>query len=237
MTYALAPDDPRHGTTTGYRYGCRKDCCRAAVARKRAEERKRYYLQRTTTFMVPATGTLRRIQALAAIGWSLSEVSRQAGYARTHARLIGGRPMIHKSTADRFLKVYDALSMTPAPERTKAEKINASRSRRLARVREWPPPLAWEGLDIDNPDERPTTQPVDRRETVDAMLEDAEWLADSDLSLSAVIERLDVNRNTFRDACRRAGRLDLYWRLANREPDADMRRAVSDGIKRNKEVA
>lgn len=26
------PDDPRHGTTSGYRYGCRQPCCRTAIA-------------------------------------------------------------------------------------------------------------------------------------------------------------------------------------------------------------
>lgn len=149
----MSPEDPRHGTTTGYRLGCRSDCCRRPVAQQRADQRKRYYLQRTDSFMVPTIGTVRRVQALAALGWSVAEVSRRAGYDRSHLGLMMRRGSIRKVTADRVAEIYDELSMSLPPETTRAEKIDASRSRRIASSRGWLPPLAWQS--IDDPNERP----------------------------------------------------------------------------------
>lgn len=149
----LPDDDHRHGTTTGYRLGCRSDCCRRPVAAQRADQRKRYYLQRTNTFMVPSLGTVRRVQALAALGWSISEVSRRAGYTRSHLNLMVQRASIRRATADHIAAVYEELSMSLPPEETREQKVSASRVRRLARERGWLPPLAW--IDIDDPDEHP----------------------------------------------------------------------------------
>lgn len=65
------------------------------------------------------------------------------------------------------------------------------------------------------------------------LIEDAEWLADHGADLADVLARLDVKKDTFWQAMKRAERLDLYWRLADRMPDADLRRASS----KNRSVA
>lgn len=70
------------------------------------------------------------------------------------------------------------------------------------------------------------------------VLEDAEWLADhSRLTLHEVCQRISRSRDTFWKLCWRRNRLDLYWLLADREPDAEQRRAVREGIRRSREVA
>jgi hypothetical protein len=175
---------------------------------------------------------VRRIRALQAIGWTHAEIAAAAGLSVDAIRSPVHRgTSVYRATADGIERAYDALCMKVAPD-----SRNARYCRTAAARRGWAPPLAWDN--IDDPDERPVRpEKVDGRKTVHRIIEDAEWLADSDLSLSAVCERLDINRDTFRDILRREGRSDLYWRLANREPDADLRRSVRDGIRRSKEVA
>lgn len=150
----MLPDDHHRGTTTGYRHGCRQACCRKAMADAMANRRKRLYLARTDTLAVPNIGTRRRIQALMAIGWSQSRISREAGYDRSHVSLIlmrGGA--LQQRTVDRIAEVYERLSMTLPPMTTGPEKVAATRARNLAAERGWAPPLAWN--DIDDPGEEP----------------------------------------------------------------------------------
>lgn len=146
----MDPDDPRHGTTNGYRKGCRDACCRAAAAAARAAERKRRYLLRTDYLSVPPLGTHRRIQALVALGWSLAEISRRAGYDRSHVPLILTRHgPLQARTVERIAKVYDTLSMQLPEEKTGPQRHAASKARNLARRNGWPPPLAWDDIDND----------------------------------------------------------------------------------------
>jgi hypothetical protein len=207
----MSPDDPRHGTTNGYRLGCRASCCRRAVAAQRAEQRKRYYLLRTDTLMVPTLGTRRRIEALASLGWTTSEVSRRAGYERSHLGLVVRRGALRQATAERIAVVYDQLSMQRPPEITRAEKIDASRARRIAAERGWPPPLAWD--DIDDPTETPRGWQYagpDRR----AVLHE---LDDQGVGITAACRRLDLTRKALERWCQRNNERDLFRRLSERE--------------------
>lgn len=183
-------------------------------------------------------GAARRVQALCAIGYAVHWQATRLGYQKQSMLWLirGEKPYITGAVDQRVRALYDELHMTPRVGSDRIERASITKALRMAEREDWAPPLAWN--DIDDPDERPATpEQSDRRFTVAALLEDAEWLADADHSLTEVLTRLDVNRNTFRDACRRAGQMDLYWRLANREPDADNRRAVRDGIKQARGVA
>lgn len=59
------------------------------------------------------------------------------------------------------------------------------------------------------------------------LIEDAEFLADTGVTLTEALARLGVRRDNLWQAAKREGRSDVYWALADREPNGLMRRAVS----------
>lgn len=231
----MSPDDPRHGRNAGYDAGCRDQCCKAGAAEYERLRRYDAILGRPPRTQ-DATGTNRRMQALVALGYSYRDLSEHLGVGHDQARKLA-LPMayVRSSTADRVKAVFEKLCMTPA-----ADSWRASYARTVARKSGWVPPLAW--TDIDDPNEQPDLGAPDARggnggRSIANLLEDAEWLADSDATLSEVVERLAVKLDTFRDTCARAGRSDLYWRLARREPDGDLRWANRRVPKTQEEVA
>jgi len=120
--------------------------CRRAHADKRADYRRRRYLNRAP-LSVDATGSRRRIQALAAIGWSLGEQSRRLGLNASMAHKITIRSWVWPQTADKIRALYDELSMVPGP---------SQRARNDAKRRGWLPPLAFDDDTIDDPAARPS---------------------------------------------------------------------------------
>lgn len=86
---------------------------------------------------------------------------------------------------------------------------------------------------------RKTNQPYrsNVRRPVAVAIAEAEHLADCDCSLTEVCQQLGIKPDSLWSYCKWLDRSDLYIRLANREPDAEQRRATRDGIKRRKEVA
>lgn len=92
---------------------------------------------------VDSTGTRRRVQALAWMGWPCAEVARRAGTTRrTLATLILPHRSISFALAGRVAKVYDELCMVPGPS-----KVAAAKARTLG----FAPPLAWDEDTIDDP--------------------------------------------------------------------------------------
>lgn len=95
---------------------------------------------------LPALGTARRMQALAAIGWTVAQTGRDAGLTPSWCRelVTGRRPRVTRETAAAVDAVFRARCMTPGPSR---------HARSCAARNGWPPPLAWD--DIDDPGEKP----------------------------------------------------------------------------------
>ena len=151
----MTPDDPRHGTSAGYIAGCRCDDCGAA----KLAYNKGLRWQRHTTGKgrkTDPTGILRRIQALACLGWSVAALARRSGMHHQVLHAAGKYyPTVYLSTARKVAALYDDLSMTPAPETTHGERLSAAKARAHAARRGYAPPLAWEGVDIDDPAARP----------------------------------------------------------------------------------
>lgn len=236
----MSPDDSRHGTNAGYlahRRAGQKPCSGCREARLRYEKRRRYEFDTGRPRLIDATGSKRRIQALVALGWTYPAIAEEMGTSADLVhKLLNRYEVIRRDIAEKIAETYEQMSMTLPPRETRQQKRDASYALTVARKRGWVPPLAWD--DIDDPDERPAEpEKVDGRLSVAQVIEDAEWLADDGMNLTGVLFRLGIKRNTFRDQLRIKGREDLYWRLADREPDAENRRAARDAIKRRKESA
>ena len=104
---------------------------------------------------IDATGTRRRVQALAWMGWSRAEVARRAGVNPRTLRAQMSLGRVSTRLAERIRVIYAELSWTRGPSAPAAAK---ARSLGLA------PPAAWD--DIDDPLARPSG--VLRREVVPA---------------------------------------------------------------------
>lgn len=91
---------------------------------------------------VAATGTVRRIQALAWLGWGLTEQGRRIDMAVEQVWQLahGRRTYVTVAVEQKFQGLFERLSATQGP---------SERVRRGAVRSGWLPPLAWD--DIDDP--------------------------------------------------------------------------------------
>lgn len=103
-----------------------------------------------TRWLIDATGTHRRLQALATIGWPQHTIAEHAGRAHSAPDRWLRSPHVTRATAARVTAVYNTLSDTPGPSAVVA---------RRARSQGWLTPNEWVGFDIDNPDDGPTVDP------------------------------------------------------------------------------
>lgn len=96
-------------------------------------------------------GIQRRLQGLAALGWSAAKLARP-GLSMTTIhkirRVPGGPKFVRVTVAETVVALFDDLCMTPAPG-----GVSATETRNNAQGQGWMPPLAWD--DIDNERERP----------------------------------------------------------------------------------
>jgi hypothetical protein len=101
---------------------------------------------------VDATGTVRRLRALVAIGWPIEQLAPQFGIFSTALGNIARGELTHvrATTADTVALHYQHLTRTPGP---------SNRSRILARKKGWHGPAAWD--DIDDPAAMPEVGQAD----------------------------------------------------------------------------
>lgn len=106
---------------------------------------------------VDATGTMRRLQALAAIGWPIAQLAPQFGIFATALGNIarGELRTVRRTTADTIALHYQHLIRQPGP---------SNRCRILARNKGWHGPAAWDGTAIDDPAAQPETEQTDEVE-------------------------------------------------------------------------
>lgn len=97
--------------------------------------------------LMDATGTCRRLQALATLGWPAHEITSRTGVERTHLGCIrsGKQARTRGRIATAVKAVYDELWDKPGPSEA---------TRVTARGNDWAPPLAWDDDTIDDPSVR-----------------------------------------------------------------------------------
>lgn len=156
---------------------------------------------------IEAAGTRRRLQALVAVGWSGPALATRLPMQPAHlSRILRGRPTVSAATARRARELYDELWDQPPPQSTRGERISAAKARAHAARVGWPPPLAWDDDQIDDPSAAP--QPWRRpslRPSPDLAAEAAELTAWGYTRTQAA-ERIGVSRNTLDKAISRAAR-------------------------------
>lgn len=135
----MTPDDPRHGTRRGFdvhrkagQVAC--DACKRAAARY--EQERQLDLMHGKPRQIDATGTRRRIQALARLGWPSDAI----GLPRQQVWHLTQQKYVLRATAEAVAEVYERLSMSLGP--SVVTRIRAER-------KGWPPPLAWNDIDND----------------------------------------------------------------------------------------
>lgn len=92
--------------------------------------------------IVDATGTKRRIQALAAMGWPQEMTASHAGLGAKYMTQLLKRDHVHSRTAAAITRLYDEVSDSKA-ERHGISKTSANRARARAAAHGWVPPKYW----------------------------------------------------------------------------------------------
>ncbi len=147
--------------------------------------------------LVDSSGSRRRLQALATLGWSTAALARRAGINRQRLDRALTRDRSSAATTLAVAKLYDALWSTTAPP-----SAAATRTMRVARGRGWVPPLAWDD-EIDLPSAE-AHQPADaaRDAERDDLVE--AWTVRGD-STRIIAERLTCTTRTVTRMRRRIG--------------------------------
>lgn len=182
------------GTVTCYKL-CRCKCTPCTGAYRSYSKRIRLHPRR-----VDATGTQRRIQALAANGWPLTWLSARLGLAPDVMGARLGRTYVTPETADQVRRLYDDLWDVAPPAATRDEKGAVSRARTYAQRHGWVPPMAWDDDMIDDPNAKP--QGI-RNPTIQTPEEDVVWLLDLGETPDAIAQRLGIRRESVTASARR----------------------------------
>lgn len=92
--------------------------------------------------IVLSIGAIRRVHALAAIGWPLSELGRQMDMSQANVSHMATRRLITYGRWAAVRDLYDRLAEAPGPSDT---------ARAVALHKGWLPPVSWSPERIDDP--------------------------------------------------------------------------------------
>lgn len=149
---------------------------------------------------VDATGTMRRLRALVAIGWPIEQLAPRLGIWPTALGNIARGELAHVriATAETITHRYQQLIRQPGP---------SNRARLLAAKKGWHGPLAWDGPAIDDPTAQPDVEQaieleLKREDLAAHRRAEIEHLASFNLSTHEIAARLDMAPGYVRDIAR-----------------------------------
>ncbi|MEU4779239.1 hypothetical protein [Micromonospora sp. NPDC023633] len=99
-----------------------------------------------TPNLVPVVGTLRRMRALARLGWTFADIIAAGGSAIHRLDQVKDQEWVTERFAAAVKTAYEALSMRQGPSIYTAAR---------AAKKGWPPPLAWDDEALDDPNAEP----------------------------------------------------------------------------------
>ncbi|MEU6057949.1 hypothetical protein [Streptomyces sp. NPDC047097] len=149
---------------------------------------------------VDATGTARRLQALAAIGWPMRSLGRHIGVHEATVNRLTLQPKVYAATATAVTAAYERLR-TLTPEEHGITRSAATRTRNWAAARGWRDPLWWEDMGrIDDPTFDPDTadRPLNRDELAAVRRGEVEHLLAADCTSEEIATRLGMSPGTVR---------------------------------------
>lgn len=149
---------------------------------------------------VSPVGSIRRIQALAAIGWSTEGIARRTGISGQTMYYAKRQTLILSRTATRISDAYDKLSRTrPTRRMVNLQQSNTARNRAAANG--WPPPSYWRKVGcIDDPEFQPEYGVTKGQ----ILAENARWLmAINGMNRDQVAQRLGETRDNIDTVLRR----------------------------------
>lgn len=143
---------------------------------------------------LPNVGVRRRIEALAAAGYSQSQLADELGVTLQCVNYWHRTPRVSAATVAKIAALFERLQMIPGP---------SVRTRTLATSRCWVPPLAWDEDAIDDPDAMP-----DARVNVYASSRRLRALCRMGFSQKYMSERLDIPTDKTSEILRFLGPID-----------------------------
>lgn len=145
---------------------------------------------------IPSVGTVRRLRALYAIGYSGAVLAAGLGYdSDTVCRyLTGTKSLVRAFTARKVADMFDNLQVCPPPP-----SRSASRAINRARKLGWAVPLAWPEDRIDDPSARPY-RPI---ELPEGWLDEYEKLKSRGYTQKKIAALMGINSDSLRTRLRR----------------------------------
>ncbi|MFJ8208158.1 hypothetical protein [Streptomyces sp. NPDC096033] len=185
----LAPENPR-----GLRRSARKEVADKILA---------IPVTWKSASVVDATGTHRRIQALATRGWPQRHIGAHAGLRDNLISKAMARPRVTGRTARAVAELYDRVYRAKA-ERYGIDATSAKRARAQAARARWAPPSYWDRFPgaIDDPHFTPEYG----KTKAELLAEEALWLIHGGVESSAVASRLGISADYLKQVMTR-GRL------------------------------
>ena len=145
---------------------------------------------------VDATGTRRRLQALATLGWSVTSLAARSDLALRTLRRALTTTTVTAETARTVGRLYDQLRAEPVTQRDPRDQAAAARSKARGQRAGWRGPLAWDDIDHD-PEPETLELPDSLASWVDVVAVERAMRGER-LSLTALERRDAVSRLTHR---------------------------------------